>query len=85
MLLLVHAPAQREQPDLLLWEALHDFTPAQSRVAQEVYQGKSISEGAQSLQISEATFKTHLSEVFRKTGVRGQAKLVSLLATLQGL
>jgi DNA-binding CsgD family transcriptional regulator len=72
-------------PDLHLWEAVYDFTPAQSRVALEVYLGKSISQGAQALQIAQTTFKTHLRDVFNKTGMHGQTKLVSLLAGMQGI
>lgn len=85
VLLLVHKPTPAGLPDLQLWEAVYDFTPAQSRVALEVYQGKSIREGALALNIAQPTFKTHLRDVFRKTDSRGQAKLVSLLAGLQGI
>ena len=85
LLLLVHTSTPAGLPDLQLWEAAYDLTPAQSRVALEVYQGKSIQEGAWILQIAQSTFKTHLRDVFQKTSTRGQAKLVSLLAGMQGI
>jgi DNA-binding CsgD family transcriptional regulator len=85
VLLLVHDSTTAALPDLHLWEAVYDFTPAQSRVALEVYLGKSISQGAQALQIAQSTFKTHLRDVFNKTGMHGQTKLVSLLAGMQGI
>jgi DNA-binding CsgD family transcriptional regulator len=85
VMLLVHTSTTAGLPDLQLWEAAYDFTPAQSRVALEVYQGRSISQGAQALQIAQTTFKTHLRDVFNKTGTHGQAKLVSLLAGIQGI
>lgn len=82
ILLLVHTQSHGRLPDLLLWEALYDLTPAQSRATREVYLGKSIREGALSLQIAQTTFKTHLRDVFRKTGTLGQAQLISLLAAI---
>jgi hypothetical protein len=37
------------------------------------------------LNVSRNTVKTHLSHIFAKTGVRGQAELVGLIASLRSV
>ena len=67
----------------LLWEAAFNLTPAQSRVALEIFQGCSTQEAARSLQIAQTTVKSHLKEVYWKTGTARQSQLISALAALQ--
>ena len=75
--------ARKNAPDVLLWEAAFDLTPAQSRVALEVFKGHAVGETAQSLHIADTTVKSHLRELFAKTGTRRQSQLVLALAALQ--
>lgn len=83
VLVVAHEMARKNAPDVLLWEAAFDLTPAQSRVAREVFNGHTVGETAQSLHIADTTVKSHLRELFAKTGTRRQSQLVLALAALQ--
>ena len=82
VLMLVHEKNHRSTPDVLLWEAAYALTPAQSRVALAIYRGATMKEAATQLQIAESTVRTHLNEVYAKTGTSRQAQLVLALAAL---
>jgi DNA-binding CsgD family transcriptional regulator len=71
-------PNSSAAPELL--QALFDLTPAESRIAGQVTEGKSIEQIALSNGVSHNTIRTHLKSIFSKTGVQRQAELVSLLA-----
>jgi DNA-binding CsgD family transcriptional regulator len=58
---------------------LFDLTPAQAGVAREILQGDGIQAVASRLGISPATARTHLLEVFHKTGTSRQAELVRVI------
>lgn len=67
---------------------LFDLTPAQAATAREILNGDGIQAVAGRLGISPATARTHLLEVFQKTGTNRQAELVRVIlqrtiATLQ--
>jgi DNA-binding CsgD family transcriptional regulator len=67
---------------------LFDLTPAQAATAREILNGDGIQAVARRLRISPATARTHLLEVFQKTGTNRQAELVRVIlqrtiATLQ--
>ena len=83
VLMLVHERTHRSTPDVLLWEAAYALTPGQSRVALAIYRGSTMKEAAQQLQIAESTVRTHLNEVYAKTGTTRQAQLVLALSALQ--
>ena len=83
VLVLIHERAIHLAPDILLWEAAFNLTPAQSRVALEIFQGRSTLEAAESLQIAQTTVKSHLKEVYWKTATGRQSQLISALASLQ--
>ena len=83
VLLLVHGPSAPTTPDLLLWEAAYNLTPSQSRVALEMLRGRSVKEAAVSQGIAPSTVKSHLQELFAKTGTTRQSQLVLALAGLQ--
>lgn len=70
-------PNSSVPPELL--QALFDLTPAESRIASQVTEGRSIERIALSTALSLNTVRTHLKSVFLKTGVQRQAELVSLL------
>ena len=83
VLVLIHERASHLAPDMLLWEAAFNLTPAQSRVALEIFQGRSTQEAARSLKIAQTTVKSHLKEVYWKTSTARQSQLISALAALQ--
>jgi DNA-binding CsgD family transcriptional regulator len=60
-------------------QLLFDLTPAQAGVAQEILRGDGIQAVAGRLGISPATTRTHLLEVFHKTGTSRQAELVRVI------
>ena len=64
-------------PELL--QALFDLTPAESRIANMIAEGKSVEQIAGATGTSHNTIRTHLKSVFLKTGVQRQTELVRLL------
>lgn len=53
-----------------------DLTDRELEVASLAAQGLTVSESAEALAISENTVKTHLKDIYRKSGVRNRAELV---------
>jgi DNA-binding CsgD family transcriptional regulator len=62
--------------------ALYDLTPAQARVFDCVAAGLTRSETAERLDIGSMTVKSHLAQIFAKTGTHRQAELVALAAAI---
>jgi DNA-binding CsgD family transcriptional regulator len=60
------------------------LTPSEARVLDAVLKVSGVSEIAEALGVSEATVKTHLQNIFGKTGVRRQADLIKLVAAHAG-
>ncbi|OED00940.1 helix-turn-helix transcriptional regulator [Rhizobium sp. YK2] len=60
--------------------SLYQLTPAEVRIMELISDGKSLSQVAHMLGIARSTAKTHLLNVFSKTGTRRQSDLVRLLA-----
>jgi DNA-binding CsgD family transcriptional regulator len=56
------------------------LTPSEVRVLDAVLKVSGVSEIADALGVSESTVKTHLQNIFGKTGVRRQADLIKLVA-----
>jgi DNA-binding CsgD family transcriptional regulator len=56
------------------------LTPSEVRVLDAVLKVSGVPKTAEALGISEATVKTHLQNIFGKTGVRRQADLIKLVA-----
>lgn len=56
------------------------FTDAEAQVASQLLKGMSLSDIAESTSRSRETVKSHLKSLFKKTGTRRQAELVSLLS-----
>ena len=83
VLMIVHSTEDAAPPDLLLWEAVFDLTPAQSRIALELFQGRNIKQIAIALQVAQTTVKSHLGELFVKTHTKRQPELLMALARLQ--
>jgi DNA-binding CsgD family transcriptional regulator len=62
--------------------SLFDLTVSQARVAEAAASGKGREEIAQALDLAENTVKSHMAQVYAKTGVTRQAELARLLADL---
>ena len=78
------APARAPMPaapkDTLA--ALFDLTPAEARVFAQIASGLTREEAGRVLGIEKATVKSHLSQIFLKTGTRRQSELVALNASV---
>jgi DNA-binding CsgD family transcriptional regulator len=75
----LHAPAYAQAESLRMAAGL---SASEARVAALIGGGLSISEAAATLGLSSNTVKTHLARCFDKTGVRSQAALARLLASI---
>ena len=76
----INTAEPRPQPDLRALAQTYGLTPAEARVAERLLAGAAnLAEVAASLDVSLATVKTHLSQVFAKTGMSRQADLVALM------
>lgn len=62
--------------------ALFDLTPAEMRVFDQLVTGQTIAKTAVALGIERSTVKTHLLRLYDKIGVRRQADLVQIAASL---
>jgi len=58
----------------------YDLTPSELRVLLAIVEVGGVPELAEALGIGETTVKTHLGRLYEKTGARGQAELVKLVA-----
>jgi len=61
-----------------VWQKLFDLTGSELRVLQGLIQGSAPAEIADLYGIARSTVKTHLLNLYRKTGTRRQAELVKL-------
>jgi DNA-binding CsgD family transcriptional regulator len=59
----------------------YSLTAAQAKVASAIYNGQSIGEAAKKLNISINTARTHMRNIYAKTGVKTQTELISLLTS----
>jgi DNA-binding CsgD family transcriptional regulator len=75
----VKEPNERALPSREQIQALFDLTPAQAALAREILVGDGAQAAAARLGISHATARTHLLQVFDKTGTGRQAELVRLI------
>ncbi len=60
----------------------YDLTLAQARVSSLIYGGRSLAAIAASLHVSENTVRSHLKQIFQKTGTHSQMDLVHLHARI---
>ncbi|MGI9246521.1 MAG: helix-turn-helix transcriptional regulator [Steroidobacteraceae bacterium] len=60
---------------------LYGLTRAQADVARSLYEGYSVEETAEQLQLSPNTVRTHLKQIFTKCDVQSQRELLHTLAT----
>ena len=73
-------PSRRLRPAAEIFSGLYRLTPAESRVALLLGDGKSLSEIAQTLGVSRNTLKTQVARVYSKTHTSRQSQLARLLA-----
>jgi DNA-binding CsgD family transcriptional regulator len=64
---------------LTVFAQYFDLTPAQSALAHEMMCGDGVRAAAARLDIAYATARTHLLQIFQKTGTTRQAELVRLM------
>ena len=78
------APSRKSPlwPDLEIG-ALFDLTPTEARVFEGIASGSSLAEIAAGLGAAVSTVRTHLLQVFSKTGCHRQAELVALAGSLR--
>ncbi len=75
----VKDPKESRLPSCDEIRLLFGLTPAQAGLAREILQGDGVQAAAERLGISRATARTHLLEVFQKTGTSRQAELVRVM------
>jgi DNA-binding CsgD family transcriptional regulator len=75
----INDPEREHEPEHKILGRLFDLTPAESRVAALLMQGKSIEEASGELAISLHTARTHLKRILEKTGTSRQGELIRLL------
>lgn len=68
--------------DAVLLQRLYQITAAESRVAQALLHGETLQEVALRLHLGENTIKSHLKQLFAKTGTHRQPQLLQLLMKL---
>jgi DNA-binding CsgD family transcriptional regulator/PAS domain-containing protein len=71
-------------PSASIVGALFGLTPAERAVFEQVANGHHVARTASELGIASSTVRTHLLRIYDKTGVRRQAELVRLSASLAG-
>ena len=82
---IINDPSQRNRPAGELLGLLFGLTPAESRVALLLADGRSAREIASMLCVTKNTLKSHLASIYSKTSTSGQSQLVKLLTQLAAL
>jgi DNA-binding CsgD family transcriptional regulator/PAS domain-containing protein len=72
--------AQDEQEAAQAMAAAYGLTPAETRLLESLLAGHTLAETATALGVAMTTAKTHLDNLFQKTGVNRQAELMRLAA-----
>jgi DNA-binding CsgD family transcriptional regulator len=67
-------------PDVI--KSLFGLTPSEARIFAHIAAGRTIAGAADALGVEESTVRSHLKRVYDKTGVRRQAELVQMAASL---
>ena len=80
--LFVTDPERRPGPPAVAWRELFGLTPAETRVAVALGEGRSPAEAMAMLGSGRNTLKTHRRRIYEKTGVSSQAALARLLRAL---
>lgn len=78
-------PARRPGIDAGLVATALNLTPAESRLAVMLADGRSLREIAAMTSRTEGTVRWHLKQIFRKQGIARQTELVRRVLALEGL
>ena len=81
-LLFITTPEEQGHGEHRLWQTMFGLSPAECRVAEMMKQGLEVGEISDAMRIKVDTVRYYQKCVYRKTGVRGQAQLLRLLARL---
>jgi DNA-binding CsgD family transcriptional regulator len=76
-------PDRPTELDMAAMRDLYRVTPAEAALAQSLSNGRTVTQAAAERGISEATARTQLAELFRKTGTSRQADLIRVLMSMQ--
>lgn len=79
-LLTLRTPASTHDPAICALARMYELTAAQAKVGTLVCAGQSLVAIARQLKVSENTVRSHLSQVFQKTGTHSKMDLVHLHA-----
>jgi DNA-binding CsgD family transcriptional regulator len=82
VILFVSDPETAIQPFPQLLEQLHGLTPAESRLAEQLMQGETLTHAAEQLEISHNTARTHLQRIYEKIDTNHQGDLIRVLLTV---
>ena len=80
--LFVKQRSEYTQTDLSGIAECFDLTPAETRTLEQLLHGCSVAEVATALRISENTVKSHLQNIFTKTGTSRQVHLLRVVHEL---
>lgn len=75
----VHDPEANTQTAFEVLARVHHLTPAESRLADRLIQGDSLTLAAELLSITHNTARTHLQRIYQKTDTAHQSELVKVL------
>lgn len=78
LILTVKSPFGSLAPHHCSFPNLYKLTPAQERLSALIFSGSTISEIAQRLHLSDNTIKSHLKQIYLKTGTHSQVELLQL-------
>ncbi|MEG3126194.1 helix-turn-helix transcriptional regulator [Sphingomonas sp. GB1N7] len=81
-IVLIADPQRRALPDYALLQAMFDLTPTEARIARQLTDGCSPAGIATSSKLSLNTVRSHLKQIYLKTGSTRQSSLVSLFSNL---
>jgi DNA-binding CsgD family transcriptional regulator len=76
--LFVTDPGVRRERPIDLFASIHSLTATEARVLAIIIEGDGLTKAAEMLGVAATTARTHLQEIFRKTGASKQAELVRL-------
>ncbi|HJU29402.1 MAG TPA: helix-turn-helix transcriptional regulator [Candidatus Binataceae bacterium] len=78
-IVLVRDPERPATPGIAALQQLFGLTPAEATVASQLARGRSIGEIAARHRLSLNTVRTHLKNIFAKTGISRQSQLIALV------
>ena len=81
-IIFINDPARRVRPPQDTLRVMFGLTPAESRLSLLITDGKTPSDIAEELGLSQNTLKSQLSSIYRKMGIARQSQLVRLVLQL---